>query len=263
VQHLEPWEKGSRKTTGLTGMCGGVRGVGGGGIVSSCFCLLYKLFTLKLTRKQLVGLMNHADSPYIRALGFMYVRYTQAPQDLFTWFADYLDDEEELDVRAGGGMSMRVGQMLRHWLIRLEWFDTLFPRIPVPIQADIMCELRGMYGPRVDSAAFVDIFSTYVVVVTSFFLFCNFFYIIWPERNRRVSRHTSELFLSKIGSHRFARKLFPKKNHESIVFRNTIKVHCNTQIEPETPKKNLFVLIINILSSKSCIFRQKHTKMVF
>ena len=27
VTHLEPWEKGSRKTSGQTGMCGGVRGV--------------------------------------------------------------------------------------------------------------------------------------------------------------------------------------------------------------------------------------------
>ena len=26
VTHLEPWEKGSRKTSGQTGMCGGVRG---------------------------------------------------------------------------------------------------------------------------------------------------------------------------------------------------------------------------------------------
>jgi len=28
---LEPWERGSRKTSGQTGMCGGVRGVGAGG----------------------------------------------------------------------------------------------------------------------------------------------------------------------------------------------------------------------------------------
>ena len=77
VKHLEPWEKGSRKTSGQTGMCGGVRGVGAGGIVSSAYCLLYKLFTLKLTRKQVMGLVNHADSPYIRGLGFMYIRYNQ------------------------------------------------------------------------------------------------------------------------------------------------------------------------------------------
>lgn len=130
VTHAEPWEKGSRKTAGQTGMCGGVsrstcfssscthssicllpfhrgkavvlclcffslgfnsdryyclefefffllkvRGVGTGGIVSTAFCLLYKLFTLKLTRKQVMGLITHTDSPYIRALGFMYIRF--------------------------------------------------------------------------------------------------------------------------------------------------------------------------------------------
>ena len=75
-------------------MCGGVRGVGGGGIVSTCFCLLYKMYTLKLSKKQVLGLMNHGDSPYIRAIGFMYVRYTQDPKDLYSWFSEYLDDEE-------------------------------------------------------------------------------------------------------------------------------------------------------------------------
>uniref|UniRef100_A0A8C1D2A9 Pre-mRNA-splicing factor 38B n=2 Tax=Cyprininae TaxID=2743694 RepID=A0A8C1D2A9_CYPCA len=94
VNHMEPWEKGSRKTAGQTGMCGGVRGVGTGGIVSTAFCLLYKLFTLKLTRKQVMGLITHTDSPYIRSLGFMYIRYTQPPSDLVDWYDEFLDDEE-------------------------------------------------------------------------------------------------------------------------------------------------------------------------
>ncbi|XP_063704723.1 pre-mRNA-splicing factor 38B-like isoform X2 [Culicoides brevitarsis] len=136
VKHLEPWERGSRKT-GQTGMCGGVRGVGAGGIVSSAYCLLYKLYTLKLTRKQVNGLMNHTDSPYIRGLGFMYIRYTQPPGDLFDWYADYLQDDEEIDVKAGGGQLMTIGQMLRLFMTKLDWFSTLFPRIPVPIQKQI------------------------------------------------------------------------------------------------------------------------------
>ncbi|XP_014238927.1 pre-mRNA-splicing factor 38B isoform X2 [Trichogramma pretiosum] len=137
VAHLEPWEKGSRKTAGQTGMCGGVRGVGAGGIVSTAYCLLYKLFTLRLTRKQLNGLINHPDSPYIRALGFMYIRYTQPPADLFSWYDDYLEDEEELDVKAGGGQTMKMGEVLKQFLTKLEWFSTLFPRIPVPIQKEL------------------------------------------------------------------------------------------------------------------------------
>lgn len=143
VEHLEPWEKGSRKTAGQTGMCGGVRGVGAGGIVSSAYCLLFKLFTLKLTKKQLVNLITHRDSPYIRGLGFMYIRYCQAPADLWDWYEPYLDDEEELDVKAGGGHVMTVGEMLRQWLIKLEWYSTLFPRIPVPIQKDLDIKFRN------------------------------------------------------------------------------------------------------------------------
>ncbi|XP_055715469.1 pre-mRNA-splicing factor 38B [Phlebotomus papatasi] len=142
VKHLEPWEKGSRKTAGQTGMCGGVRGVGAGGIVSSAFCLLYKLYTLKLTRKQVNGLLAHTDSPYIRALGFMYIRYTQPPGDLFDWYEQYLQDEEEIDVKAGGGQVITIGQMLVQWLTKLDWFSTLFPRIPVPIQKQIETKLN-------------------------------------------------------------------------------------------------------------------------
>eukprot|EP00092_Neocalanus_flemingeri_P058555 GFUD01069782.1.p1 GENE.GFUD01069782.1~~GFUD01069782.1.p1 ORF type:complete len:262 (+),score=58.43 GFUD01069782.1:53-787(+) len=128
VDHLEPWATGSRKTAGRsqTGMCGGVRGVSAGGIVSSAYCLLYKLYTLKLTKKQVMGLVNHCDSPYIRGLGFMFLRYTLPPGSLWDWFEPYLEDEEEIDVKAGGGKSMTIGEMCRLMLTRLEWFDTRY-----------------------------------------------------------------------------------------------------------------------------------------
>ncbi|XP_065201026.1 pre-mRNA-splicing factor 38B-like [Planococcus citri] len=152
VSHLEPWEKGSRKTAGQTGMCGGVRGVGAGGIVSTAFCLLYKLFTLKLTRKQVIGLITHPDSPYIRVLGFMYIRYTQPPADLWDWYEPYLDDAEELDVKAGGGQIMTIGNILKNFLCKLEWFSTLFPRIPVPIQQKLERKMNERYPPPVPTA---------------------------------------------------------------------------------------------------------------
>ncbi|XP_033227996.1 pre-mRNA-splicing factor 38B-like isoform X2 [Belonocnema kinseyi] len=152
VNHLEPWEKGSRKTAGQTGMCGGVRGVGAGGIVSTAYCLLYKLFTLRLTRKQLNGLINHPDSPYIRALGFMYIRYTQPPADLFSWYDEYLEDEEEMDVKAGGGQVMKLGDILKQFLTKLEWFSTLFPRIPVPIQKDLENRLGERFPQQTSNA---------------------------------------------------------------------------------------------------------------
>jgi len=143
VDHLEPWATGSRKTAGRsqTGMCGGVRGVSAGGIVSSAYCLLFKLYTLKMTKKQVMGLLNHCDSPYIRGLGFMYLRYTLPPANMWDWFEPYLEDEEEIDIKAGGGKPMTIGEMCKTMLTRLEWFDTRFPRIAVTFEKVIRDQL--------------------------------------------------------------------------------------------------------------------------
>lgn len=142
VKHLEPWERGTRKTQGMTGMCGGVRGVGAGGVVSTAFCLLYKLFTIRLSRKQLVSMINNRDSPYIRGIGFMYIRFCQPPQDLWAWMEPYLDDEEQIDPRSGGGDVMAMAQVVKMMLTKLDWYGTLFPRIPVPIQKEIEQKFR-------------------------------------------------------------------------------------------------------------------------
>lgn len=143
VSHLEPWERGTRKTAGMsqTGMCGGVRGVSAGGVVSSAFCLLFKLHTLRMTKKQVYGLLNHCDSPYIRALGFMYLRFTLPPQDMWDWFEPYIEDEEEIDIKAGGGKTMTMGELNRLFLTRLEWFETRFPRIAVNYERQIRANL--------------------------------------------------------------------------------------------------------------------------
>ncbi|KAL0378913.1 UNVERIFIED_CONTAM: Pre-splicing factor SR-like 1, partial [Sesamum radiatum] len=77
VTHVEPW---------MTGNCRGP---------STAFCLLYKFFTMKLTVKQMHGLLKHPDSPYIRAY----------------------------------------------------YFDTLFPRIPVPVVRTIVANLENMKLP--------------------------------------------------------------------------------------------------------------------
>ena len=55
VEHVEPW---------MTGNCRGP---------STAFCLLYKFFTMKLTVKQMHGLLKHFDSPYIRAVSFRFL----------------------------------------------------------------------------------------------------------------------------------------------------------------------------------------------
>ena len=38
---------------------------------------------------------------------------------------------------------MTIGQMVRSFLLKLEWYGTLFPRIPVPVQKELEVKLRA------------------------------------------------------------------------------------------------------------------------
>lgn len=38
---------------------------------------------------------------------------------------------------------MTIGEMLRSFLTKLEWFSTLFPRIPVPVQKNIDQQMKA------------------------------------------------------------------------------------------------------------------------
>uniref|UniRef100_A0A0N4Z164 FERM domain-containing protein n=1 Tax=Parastrongyloides trichosuri TaxID=131310 RepID=A0A0N4Z164_PARTI len=131
VKYLEPWEYGSRNHNSS---CIGVRGVSAGGRITSAFCLLYKLFTLKLTRKQIVAIINNEQNTYLRVMGFLYIRYCQPPKDLYDWYEPYLNDKAFVTIKSKNGHDVTIGEILKHLLTNLDWYGTLLPRIPVPIQ---------------------------------------------------------------------------------------------------------------------------------
>ena len=57
---------------------------------------------------QVTNLENATKLFTFYGLGFMYLRYTQPPADLYDWYEDYLQDEEVIDVKAGGGQVSRL-----------------------------------------------------------------------------------------------------------------------------------------------------------
>jgi pre-mRNA-splicing factor 38B len=64
-------------------------------IPSTAYCLLYKCFTLRLTFKQVSSMLGSKKSSFIRALGFLYLRYGCEAEKLWEWFEPYIDDTEE------------------------------------------------------------------------------------------------------------------------------------------------------------------------
>ncbi|KAE9596117.1 hypothetical protein Lal_00030579 [Lupinus albus] len=128
VDHVEPW---------MTGNCRGP---------STAFCLLYKFFTMKLTVKQMHGLLEHPDSPYIRAVGFLYLRYVADPKTLWNWYEPYVKDDEEFSPGSNGRMTT-MGVYIRDLLLGQYYFDTLFPRIPVPVLRQVVSNLEKFKLP--------------------------------------------------------------------------------------------------------------------
>ncbi|KAJ3106803.1 PRP38 pre-mRNA processing factor 38 domain-containing protein B [Phlyctochytrium planicorne] len=114
-----------------------------GTTVSTAFCLLYKLWTMRLTENQVFVLVNHSDSPHIRGLGFLYLRYVCEPSQLWEWFAEYVDDGEPIQIEGGPKpRSSTIGQVCRDLLSENKWLGTMLPRIPVPIARDINKRLQ-------------------------------------------------------------------------------------------------------------------------
>ena len=53
-------------------------------------------------------------------------------------------------MKAGGGHVMMMGIMVRQWLTKIEWYSTLFPRIPVPVQKLLQTKLKGYDAERAE-----------------------------------------------------------------------------------------------------------------
>mmetsp|Transcript_4221 Transcript_4221/g.6381 ORF Transcript_4221/g.6381 Transcript_4221/m.6381 type:complete len:346 (-) Transcript_4221:96-1133(-) len=97
---------------------------------SSAFCLLARLFTLRCTEKQMSLMLDHVDSPYIRCIGFLYLRFAVEPTMLWSWMAPYLLDPEPLD-------NSTVGSFVVSLLQDSQYFNVRLARLPLPVERDL------------------------------------------------------------------------------------------------------------------------------
>lgn len=118
VQHVEPWQMGTAR------------------FPSSAFCLLLKFMLMRLTRKQMNGLLQD-ENLLVRCIGLLYLRYTCPPKDLWKWFEPFLDSEEEFSPSADKSVTVTFGSYCKGLLVDMQYHGTTLPRIPVPIERKI------------------------------------------------------------------------------------------------------------------------------
>lgn len=118
VTHVEPWMRGGARNG-----------------PSTAFCILYRLFTLTgdgglLDESQINHLLRHGDSPYIRAIGFLYLRYVCPHKELQKYFATYFADDEIFAPTRDETKTVSMGAFVRDLICDQSYFGTIFPRIP-------------------------------------------------------------------------------------------------------------------------------------
>lgn len=121
-EHCAPWATGTSR------------------IPSSAFCLLMRLFVMRVTTRQMQTLLDHPDSPYIRAIGMLYLRYTCPPTELWKWMELYLDDEEQF-TPSPDASAMSFGEFTIKLIKEMPYFGTQLPRIPVLIERKMKVQL--------------------------------------------------------------------------------------------------------------------------
>lgn len=87
------------------------------------------------------SMLSHPDSPYIRCIGFLYLRYACEPNTLWKWFEPFLHDEEPVFILASHRKEETIGQFLHDLLTEMDYHGTLLPRLPLNVERDIKVKL--------------------------------------------------------------------------------------------------------------------------
>jgi len=136
VRECTPWISGTHTVTRKKGMCSGTRGVGTQGRPTRMWLHLVKLYTMKPTERQLEMLVESKQSPYLRVLGFLYIRYCapRTQEGVWAWLSPYIDETEEVIIERISKLSWPLGKLVRSLLTETKYFDTHFPRFSVKMQ---------------------------------------------------------------------------------------------------------------------------------
>jgi pre-mRNA-splicing factor 38B len=91
-------------------------------------------------------LLQHRDSPYIRGVGFLYLRYSCDPSQVWKWIQPYLYDQEPLQVQVNASKQEAkahdtVGSFVRFLFSERNYHGTMLPRWPIQIERDIQVNL--------------------------------------------------------------------------------------------------------------------------
>jgi len=98
---------------------------------STAYCILLKLFNLKLRKSQCLAMLDH-EKPIVRGLGLLYIRYILKPIKLWEWFEASFDDFEEFQPYSND-TTLTIAEFAVKLITDIKYCSTSLPRIPKQI----------------------------------------------------------------------------------------------------------------------------------
>jgi len=119
-----------------------------GTLPSALFCCLYRFLTMGLDGHNLKRLLEHAESPYIRCCGFLYVRFGLPHDQLLHWLTEYLIDDEEFKPTPDSDFKITVGEYVEMLLSQDKYYNTVLPRLPMVTKRHVEERLAPLVQAR-------------------------------------------------------------------------------------------------------------------
>lgn len=89
----------------------------------------------------MTSMLSHPDSPYIRCIGFLYLRYACEPHTLWRWIEPFINDNEKVFILASHKKEETIGQYVHDLLTEMDYHGTLLPRLPLNVEREIKVKL--------------------------------------------------------------------------------------------------------------------------
>jgi len=107
-------------------------------------------------------LLDHVDSPYIRGIGFLYLRYAVEPTTIWKWIESYLYDNEPITVTAKSNKNKSrngheqkretIGDFVRRlFSSERDFYGTMLPRLP--IQTERHLQVKLLFAEKIQERA--------------------------------------------------------------------------------------------------------------
>lgn len=123
VHHLEPWAEGCAR------------------LPSSAYCILLKLFLIRLTESEIYNMLGYRGNAYVRGMGILYLRYGCKSDEIWSWIGHYIDDEESISISWNKEKKTTIGNFIKDIMCNTKYFDTILPRIPIKYEREVKANI--------------------------------------------------------------------------------------------------------------------------